>query len=504
MKRRLFSRATRRMALIGVLGLALLGVFTAGCTKQKQGGESAAVAGSGDHIGPFLLSVSNKPSRPVVGDNTMVVVVHDSSGQPVRGAQVQVIVWMAEMGTMPRMESRGEIRETEPGTYEARYGIAMQGDWAVTIPIRDADGRQAQASYRLSTSTTGVAFESGTPAPGGAVHGGADTTGAPGIVSMDPARRQEVGVRTAPVAVRRLTTTIRAAGKVAYDETRRADVSLKFSGWIRTIDVDYTGKAVRKGERLLSVYSPELLTAQQEYLEALKEAPGVDSGNQGSLAAAARQRLLLWDIPLAQVDAIASSGKPLESVPIVAPAGGVVVEKNVVQGSAFTAGQVLYRIASVNPVWVVASIYQYELPLVEVGAGAEIETPFLAEGSRRGQVSYINPYLDPQTRTGEVRLSVPNPKGDLKPGMFVDVVLERDLGTQLAVPQSAVLYSGERRIVFVDLGDGRLAPRDVALGPKAGDYYQVRSGLKAGDIVVTSGNFLVAAESRIQGAAGSP
>jgi Cu(I)/Ag(I) efflux system membrane fusion protein len=496
------------MSHLGVLGLLVGTAFFTGCVaKQKVPSESGATTVSASRVGPFQVSVSNKPPRPIVGDNTMVIAVRDSAGQPVPDGQVQVLVWMAQMGAMPRMESRGQVHETSPGTYEARYGLAMQGDWTVNLGLRDTEGREANGSYRLSTSTTEIAFESGTPAPGGSSGVAPSPPGATsaGIVSMDASRRQEVGVRTAPIAVRRLTTTIRAAGKVAYDETRRADVSLKFSGWIRAIDVDYTGKAVQKGERLLSVYSPELLTAQQEYLEALRAEPGTDpSENPSSLAAAARQRLLLWDIPPAQVDAIAKSGKPLESVPIVAPTSGVVLEKSVVQGSAFIAGQVLYRIASVNPVWVVASIYQYELPLVEVGAGAEIETPFLPEGSRRGKVSYINPYLDPQTRTGEVRLSVPNSRGDLKPGMFVDVTLERDLGARLAVPESAVLYSGERRIVFVDLGDGRLAPRDVTLGPKAGDYYEIRSGLKAGEVVVTSGNFLVAAESRIQGAAESP
>ena len=190
----------------------------------------------------------------------------------------------------------------------------------------------------------------------------------------------------------------------------------------------------------------------------------------------------------------------MEAVPIVAPVGGVVVEKNVVRGSAFMAGQTLYKIAPVDPVWVVASVYQYELPLVREGMAAAILTPFLAQQSRSGRVSYINPYLDPETRTGEVRLEVPNPRGDLKPGMFVDVVLERDLGERLAVPESAILYAGDRRVVFVDLGDGRLAPRDVTLGPKAGDYYEVLAGLKAGEIVVTSGNFLIAAESKLKSA----
>jgi len=191
----------------------------------------------------------------------------------------------------------------------------------------------------------------------------------------------------------------------------------------------------------------------------------------------------------------------MDSVPILAPVSGVVVEKNVVQGSAFTAGQTLYKIAPVDPVWVIASVYQYELPLVRIGMHASVIPPFQSEEVRGGTVSYVNPYLDPDTRTGEVRVQIPNPKGDLKPGMFVDVSLERELGERLAVPEGAVIFAGDRRVVFVDLGDGRLEPRDVRVGPKAGGYYEVIGGLQAGDVVVTSGNFLVAAESRLQSAA---
>jgi Cu(I)/Ag(I) efflux system membrane fusion protein len=314
-------------------------------------------------------------------------------------------------------------------------------------------------------------------------------------------------VRPAVPTARPLRATIRAAGKVAYDETRRAEISLKFSGWVRQIYVDYTGRIVRKGEPLFSVYSPELFSAQQEFLEALRAPGSGGSGAAGAdpeLAAAARQRLRLWDITPAQIDAIAQSGKPLEAVPIVAPVSGVVVEKNVVQGTSLMAGQLLYKIAAIDPVWVVASVYQYELPLVRTGMGAVVETPFLPERTRTGRVSYVNPYLDPGTRTGEVRLTVPNPRGDMKPGMFVDVTLEKDLGTRLAIPLSSVLYEGDRRIVFVDLGSGGIVPREVALGPKAGDEVEVESGLRAGDVVVTSGNFLIAAESKLQAAGVNP
>jgi Cu(I)/Ag(I) efflux system membrane fusion protein len=458
-------------------------------------------------VGPFRIAVQNRPATPAVGDNRLDVAVQDSSGAPVRGAEVRVLVVMQAMGTMPRMESEGETREIRPGVYEVKYGLGMAGEWDVEIRIRDPKGRQAEAAYRLSTSLNEVAFQGGTPPAGGAAVGarGPDAAvGLPGAVRIDPARRQEIGVRTAPVQRRDLAQTVRAAGLVAYDETRRAEVSLKFGGWVREIRVDFTGRAVQAGEVLFTVYSPELLAAQQEYLTALGRAGGAaeaaGAGGDSSLAVAARRRLLLWDIAPREIDAIARAGRPTEAVPIVAPVSGVVLEKNVVQGSAFLPGQLLYKIAPIHPVWVMANVYPYELPLIRNGMAATILTPFLPERTRAGRVSWLSPSLDAETRTAQVRIEVPNRRADLKPGMYVDVTFDVRLGKRLAIPESAVLYVGDRRIVFVDLGDGRLAPREVTLGPRAGDSYEVLAGLAEGEIVVTSGNFLVAAESRLRSA----
>ena len=491
---RLSARAAIALVLAGAAAIW-------SCGRGEKTLPEPSLGESSRRIGGYLLSLENRPSRPAVGDNVLSIAVRDSAGAPVSGADVRLLVVMHAMGAMPRMESRGVVRETRPGLYQATYGLAMAGDWSGTISVRTPDKGEIHADFRLSTNTKELAFAGGMDSAVGAP-GGAPTLGPDGTVSLDAAGRQAIGVRTAPVERRRLTVPIRAAGRVAYDETRRAEISLKFSGWVREIHVDYTGQLVRAGEPLLSVYSPELLTAQQEYLEARRGAgPGGQGARDPDLAASARQRLLLWDVAPEQIEEITRTGKPMESVPILAPAGGVVVEKNVVRGSAFNAGQTLYKIAPVDPVWVIAGVYQFELPLVRVGMRASVIPPFQGEAIRGGVVSYINPYLDPETRTGEVRLQVPNPRGDLKPGMFVDVSLERELGERLAVPESAVLFAGDRRVVFVDLGDGRLMPRDVSLGPKAGDYYEVLGGLQAGDVVVTSGNFLIAAESRLQSAA---
>ena len=482
--------------------LAVALALIAGCSQK-----SSTTISSAKQVGAFRIAVQNRPARPAVGENRLIVTILDAASKPVTGASLGVDVVMEAMGTMPRMLSKGVVKEMGAGVYEVEYSIPMAGEWDVQLSVRASGASEANATWRLSTSTQELAFVAGTlpsgsdTAPPTALADTSATGDIPGFgpVLLDASRRQAIGVRTAVVAVRPLQATIRAAGKVAYDETRRAELSLKFSGWIRSVRVDYTGRVVRKGETLFSVYSPELFAAQQELLGALK-----GGGETADLAGAARQRLRLWDIAPETIDAIAASGKPLEAVPIVAPVSGVVIEKNVVQGSAFQAGQILYKIAPIHPVWVLASVYQYELSLVRPGMTATIETPFLPERTRTGLVSTVNPYLDPGTRTGEVRVTVPNARGELKPGMFVDVTLGRELGPRLAIPASAVLYEGDSRIVFVDVGGGHLLPRRVALGPKAGDDYVVDSGLAPGEVVVISGNFLVASESRLRAPSRNP
>jgi Cu(I)/Ag(I) efflux system membrane fusion protein len=475
--------------------------IVAGCSRQ-----TTVAVSNARQVGAFRIAVQSRPARPVVGENRLTITLLDAASKPVTGATLGVEVVMEAMGTMPRMLSRGKVKEMGAGVYEAEYSLAMAGEWDVLLSVRAHGVGEAVATWRLSTSTSELAFLAGTPPAGGdsAPMAGADTVAGadiPGFapVLLDASRRQAIGVRTAVVATRPLKATIHAAGKVAYDETRRAEVSLKFAGWVRSVRVDYTGRVVRSGEVLFSVYSPELFAAQQEFLGALK-----GDGAAVDLAGAARQRLRLWDIAPGTIDQIAASGKPLEAVPIVAPVSGVVTEKNVVQGSSVQAGQVLYKIAPIHPVWVLASVYQYELSMVRPGMTATIETPFLPERTRTGRVSTVNPYLDPSTRTGEVRVTVPNARGELKPGMFVDVTLERELGSRLAIPASAVLYEGDSRIVFVDAGEGRLEPRRVTLGPKAGDDYALDSGLAPGEVIVVSGNFLVAAESRLRAPARNP
>ena len=323
-----------------------------------------------------------------------------------------------------------------------------------------------------------------------------------GTITVDSERRQLIGVRVAPVAMKDVRKTLRAAGRIAYDETRLAEVTLKVGGWIETLYADATGMKVNRGAPLFTLYSPELFAAQGEYLAALRSqataqsTPAPDRADY--LVEAARNRLRLLDVTEMQLDRIAASGEPIKNFPFLSPVTGYVIEKNVVAGASVEPKMVLYRIADLDRVWIEAEFYTAEIELVKTGAQAIVTLPYLPGQQVAGKVSYIYPYLDPSSRTGRVRIELQNPGLELKPDMYVNVEIEVLLGPRLVVPKSAVLPAGERQFVFLDLGEGKLRPQRVVLGVEAGDQVEVVSGLKQGDPIVVSGNFLIAAESRLK------
>jgi|GEM_PF-91312 len=325
-----------------------------------------------------------------------------------------------------------------------------------------------------------------------------------GVVLVDERRRQLIGVKTATATTRPLTSEIRAVGTVTYDESRLQDVSVKYPGWIGRLYVDEPGQRVGRGQALFTLYSPELYAAQQDFITALasqRAARGTSAPERADyLVRAARERLRLWDLSATQIDRLAETGEAVERIPILSPASGYVVEKNVVEGAAVKPGERLFRIAGLERVWVEAEVYESELPLVEEGQAAVVTLPSLPGEELRGTVSFIYPYLDGASRTGKVRIELANPGMKLKPDMFADVRLRRELGERLAVPETAVLYAGDRSYVFVDLGEGRLRPQRVETGRQADGWVEILSGVESGDSVVTSGNFLIAAESRLKSA----
>jgi Cu(I)/Ag(I) efflux system membrane fusion protein len=327
---------------------------------------------------------------------------------------------------------------------------------------------------------------------------------ASGVVIVDEARRQLIGVKTTTAQRRPLAGSVRAVGRVVFDETRLTDVSVKYRGWIGQLHVDRPGQSVRRGQTLFTLYSPELYAAQQEYLTAVasQRAAGVTAAPERAdyLVRASRERLRLWDLTPAQIDRLAQTGEPVERIPIASPASGYVVEKNVVEGSAVEPGMKLFRLAGLDRVWVEAEVYESELAAVTVGQPAVVSFPNLPSLRATGTVAFVYPYLDGAARTGKVRVELANPGLELKPEMYANVELTRDLGDRLVVPGSAVLHGGTRSFVFVDLGEGRLKPQRVELGVEQGEWVEVLSGLAEGDTVVTSGNFLIAAESRLRAA----
>jgi multidrug efflux pump subunit AcrA (membrane-fusion protein) len=317
-------------------------------------------------------------------------------------------------------------------------------------------------------------------------------------VKVSAERQQLIGIKTAVVKSQPIHKLIKAVGRVDYAEPNISIVNLKFDGWVEKLFVNSTGRAVRKGEPLFDIYSPELVAAQQEYLIALKA--GATLGDSSSLLKSAREKLRLWGVTDSQVEELGQAGQFKKTVTVYAPGSGIVTEKNVIQGQKIMAGENLYKIADLSRVWILGEIYEYELPFIKTGQEAKISLSYYPGESFAGKIIYIYPYLKPETRTNQVRIEVANPGLKLKPEMFASLEIHVDYGTRLTVPVDAVLDAGESKIVFVAKGDGYFEPREVKLGVRGQDMYEVLDGLGDGENVVTSANFLVDSESSLKAA----
>ena len=319
-------------------------------------------------------------------------------------------------------------------------------------------------------------------------------------VKIDPTTRQNIGVRYETVQKKMLSKIVRTVGKVDYDEKKLYEVNTKISGWVDKLLVNYTGKYVQKGEPLLEIYSPELVSAEEEYIIALKyKDANTSQPDQKELLDRAHRRLMYWDISHEQIVRIEETRQPEKTMALVAPATGVVVEKNVLQGGSVMAGTNLYKIADLSTVWVLADVYEYEVPFVRVGQQATVALSYAPGKVYKGRVSYIYPYLNSETRTVKVRIEIANPRGELKPEMFATVELQSPLKIHaVAIPEQSVIHSGERNVVVVSPEEGRFESRDVTLGVLAGGYYQVLSGVNEGEKIVISSQFLLDSESNLK------
>ena len=327
----------------------------------------------------------------------------------------------------------------------------------------------------------------------------------PGTVEINPEKQQLMGVEYGAAEYEAATGSLRAAARVTLDETKIAKVQTKLEGWIDQVFVDFTGKLVKKGDPLLSLYSPEALATQQEYLLAVKAQHAMQDnpvhemlGSTENLVAAARKRLELWDISDAQIDEISRTGQALKNLTLNSPISGFVMERSAYPSQRVTPDTVLYTVADLSTVWVMADVFEYEAANIHLNQPATLTLAYLPGRTFHGRVSYILPQVDPATRTLKVRVEVANPGYTLKPDMYGEVEFQTGGARRLVVPQSAVLNSGDRQTVFVDRGNGYFEPRDVKIGEQLDGRIEILSGLKAGERIVTSGNFLMDSESRLK------
>ena len=340
-------------------------------------------------------------------------------------------------------------------------------------------------------------------------HGDVAGTGAT-PVTLDAQDARRIGVTFAAVESGSLTAEIRSVGQVTYDETRASAISAKVDGWVEKLHVDFTGREVRPGEPLLDLYSPMLVTAQEELLLALRLTHAVEQGTvearraADEVLASARRRLQYWDVPAAEIERIERTGQTTRTVTLRAASPGIVVEKSVVNGQRIMAGETLFQLADLQAIWVDGQVFEHELALVHTGQRVSVEVQAYPGERWSGRVAYLYPFVDAATRTARIRVELPNAGLRLKPGMFATVHVASALRDRvLHVPRSAVLETGQRSLVFYRAASGALEPRDVVTGAANDDRIEIRSGLQAGDTVVASATFLIDAESNLKSALGS-
>lgn len=326
-------------------------------------------------------------------------------------------------------------------------------------------------------------------------------------ISLSPDKRQMIGLSLSKVEKRGLTNTVRTTAVLQHDETRYARIAPRFGGWVRKLAVNFTGASVEKGQTLFTVYSPELFSTENEYLIAwrsLQQLPADGAADLRSgatnLLRSARRRLELWEVGDDEIRALEQSGTAIDEMSFRSPIEGHVVAKVAVEGKSFMAGESLYEVADLSHLWLDVWVFESDLPLMKLGLAATITFPYLANQTFTAPISFLYPHIDPQTRRGRVRLEMDNPGHLLRPDMWASVTIQIPLGEKLLVPASSVIDTGQRFVAFVDGADEHLEPRELKVGFKTDDHYEVLGGVKEGEKVVTRALFLVDSESQLKAA----
>lgn len=519
-------------------GLLLIAIITSSLLWSGCG----EAEGPGQKVGDYTISLRVKPDPAVVGLNTFRIKVLDASDSPVEDATVHIHYSMPAMAGMPAMSNEIQTQHAGDGAYEAQIDLSSGGKftWDLRVEVARDQKMLTVTQWQVTPETKGVKYVSGES--GGSGEGEIEyytCTMHPSVKEKEPGtcpicamdltpvykegaqsesektgnsvrtvniplyQQQLIGVQIDTVKLMAASKKIRTVGRVDYDETKIATVNLKFSGWIEELHVDYVGQFVKKGQPLFSIYSPELVSTQEELLQVAPQSVSATEASADtftrSLYQTTLKRLQLWGLSQQLIEQIMQNKKPLLRIEYDSPFTGYVIAKNILLGQHAKAGMDLYKIADLSRIWVFADIYEQELTTIEMGQQAKLTLSYNTEMALVGKVDYIYPSIDRETRTAKIRLVFPNPDLRLKPDMYANVELAIDLREQLVVPETAVLSTGKRQLVFVDHGNGRFEPRKIKTGRKVERYYTILEGLKAGEVVVKSGNFLIDAEAHVQG-----
>lgn len=460
-----------------LLALVLVGLWVPmGC--GRNGSSHAAPGRQKYHCPMHPTYVSDRPGDCPICNMKLVPIREDKAAVPAAARPVA---------------GDDKIAQVKPGQYYCPMGAEH---------VQDEPGECPKCGMKLVEKKA-------TPTEHAGHTGTVPATAVPGRVPimLSPDKRQLIGLTLATVEKRDLTRTVRTAARVEHDETRYAKIAPRFAGWVRALHVNFTGAPVEKGQPLFTVYSPELFSAENEYLVAWRglrqlpaEAPAEQRASAQTLLDSARLRLALFEIGDAEIRALEERDRPGAELLLRAPFSGHVVAKNVVEGQAFAAGETLFEIADLSRLWLRAYVYEFELPLLAVGRDARVTFPNLEHRTYSARVTFIYPHIEPQSRRAELRLELDNPEHLLRPNMWADVELEIPVGTRLTVPASAVIDTGQRYVAFVDGPDGHLEPREVRIGARTDDYYEVVAGLAEGERVVSRALFLVDSESQLKAA----
>jgi RND family efflux transporter MFP subunit len=468
--------------LLLVTGAVMLGVVVGGCGKS----DSSVAAQSGKqryHCPMHPTYVSNQPGDCPICNMKLV---------PIKDDQAHASSASAPTRQMAQADPQ-KTAHIKPGQFYCPMDLNV---------VSNAPGVCPECNMKLIEKKDVPADHTGH-------HSVATAAPVPGRVSisLSPEKRQMIGLALSTVEQRELTRTVRATAVVVHDETRYARIAPRFGGWVRKLEVNFTGAPVEKGQALFTVYSPELFTTENEYLIAWRglqqlKAEALEEQRRAAtnLLASARRRLELWEIGDDEIRALEQRGTASDEMLFRAPIAGHVVAKTAIEGKAFMAGESLYEVADLSHLWLDAWVFESDLPLMKVGLSGTVTFPYLGNKTFTAAVTFLYPHIDPQTRRGRVRLELESPEHLLRPDMWASVAIDVPLGEKVLIPASAVIDTGQRFVAFVDGQDGHLEPREVKVGFKTDDEYEVLAGVKPSEKVVTRALFLVDSESQLKAA----